>query len=50
MRQALSLYVLQRYQAAIAAEQCQRGREHPLRLLKSDRKKLSGLVRDEAAN
>jgi len=49
-RQALSLYVLQRYQAAITDEQCQRGREHPLQLLKSDRKKLSGLVRDEEAN
>lgn len=39
-RKALAIYALQRYQAAITVEQCQRYREHPLQLLKADRKKL----------
>jgi predicted DNA-binding transcriptional regulator YafY len=48
-REALAIYVLQRYRAAITDQQCQRAAEHPLQLLKTDRKKLATLHFDEEA-
>lgn len=47
-RKALAMYSLQRYQAAITDEQCQRYREHPLQLFKADRKKIDLLRFEEA--
>ncbi|MNI90103.1 hypothetical protein D3C73_1475900 [compost metagenome] len=41
IRAALGHYTLQRYQAAITAEEAERVREHPLQLLPADRAKLT---------